>query len=106
MASAATGDGLGAREMRVSKVKKTSDEIHAGSNSAKERLHSIVSRIESLNDEKAAVAEDLADVYQEAKSAGYDTKVLRMLIRLRQQDPADVEEMEHLLDTYRNALGM
>jgi uncharacterized protein (UPF0335 family) len=49
---------------------------------------------------------DISDIYAEAKSAGFDVKVLRQLIRVRRQEPADVEEQESLLDVYRRALGM
>jgi uncharacterized protein (UPF0335 family) len=107
MAQAATtaNGGTTDREVRVSKVAKTSEEIQAGSNSAVEKLHSLVTRIERLNEEKAAVSMDIADLFVEAKSAGFDAKVLRMLIRLRGMDPAAVEEMEERLDTYRHALG-
>ena len=49
---------------------------------------------------------DIKDIYAEAKSAGFDVKVLRQLIRIRKQEPADVEEQETLFDVYRRALGM
>ena len=53
-----------------------------------------------------ALGSDIKDIYAEAKSAGFDVKVLRQLIRIRKQEPADVEEQETLLDVYRRALGM
>ena len=61
------------------------------------------------NDSKrsaSALGSDIKDIYAEAKSAGFDVKVLRQLIRIRKQEPADVEEQETLLDVYRRALGM
>jgi uncharacterized protein (UPF0335 family) len=72
---------------------------------AAERLRSIVDRIERLEEEKKALSSDIKDIFSEAKSAGFDTKVLRAVIRLRQQEPAEVEELETLLDLYRRALG-
>lgn len=71
-----------------------------------DRLRSLVDRIERLNGEKKALSEDVRDIYQEAKSAGYDTAVLRQLIRIRARNPQKVEEEEQLLDVYRHALGM
>ncbi len=73
---------------------------------AADRLRSIVERIERLEEERKALGGDIRDIYAEAKSAGFDVKVLRQLIRLRRQEPADVEEQETLLDVYRRALGM
>lgn len=73
---------------------------------AADRLRSIVERIERLEEERKALAGDIKDIYTEAKSAGFDVKVLRQLIRIRRQEPADVQEQETLLDVYRHALGM
>jgi uncharacterized protein (UPF0335 family) len=73
---------------------------------AADRLRSIVERIERLEEERKALSGDIRDIYAEAKSAGFDVKVLRQLIRIRRQEPADVEEQESLLDVYRRALGM
>jgi len=73
---------------------------------AADRLRSLVDRIERLEEERKALGSDIRDIYAEAKSAGFDVKVLRQLIRLRKQEPADVEEQETLLDVYRRALGM
>ncbi len=73
---------------------------------AGERLRTIVERIERLEEERKALAGDIKDIYVEAKSAGFDVKVLRQLIRIRRQEPAEVEEQETLLDVYRRAIGM
>ena len=73
---------------------------------AADRLRSIVERIERLEEERKALGGDIRDIYAEAKSAGFDVKVLRQLIRVRRQEPADVEEQETMLDVYRRALGM
>lgn len=73
---------------------------------AADRLRSIVDRIERLEEERKALGSDIKDIYAEAKSAGFDVKVLRQLIRIRKQEPAEVEEQETMLDVYRRALGM
>lgn len=75
-------------------------------NISADRLRSLVERIERLEEEKRAITGDIKDIYTEAKSAGFDPTVLRRLIKIRQQDPADIEEQETLLDVYRRALGM
>ena len=73
---------------------------------AADRLRSLVERIERLEEERKALGNDIKDIYAEAKSAGFDVKVLRQLIRLRRQEPAEIEEQASLLDVYRHALGM
>ncbi len=73
--------------------------------SAQERLRQIVARIERLEEEKAGLASDIKDVYAEAKSAGYDTKVLRKVISFRKQDRRARAEMEQVMDLYLAALG-
>ena len=73
---------------------------------AADRLRSITERIERLEEERKGLAGDIKDIYAEAKSAGFDVKVVRQVIRLRKQEPAEVEEQETLLDLYRRALGM
>lgn len=70
------------------------------------QLKSIVERIERLEEEKKAIADDIKDVYAEAKANGFDTKILRAIIRLRKQDPAEREEQEAILDLYKAALGI
>ncbi|MBC7801025.1 MAG: DUF2312 domain-containing protein [Gemmatimonadaceae bacterium] len=73
---------------------------------AADRLRSLIERIERLEEERKALGSDIKDIYAEAKSAGFDVKVLRQIISIRKQEPADVEEHETLLDVYRRALGM
>jgi uncharacterized protein (UPF0335 family) len=73
---------------------------------AADRLRSIIERIERLEEERKALGSDIKDIYSEAKSAGFDVKVIRAIIRIRKQEPAEVEEQESLLDVYRRALGM
>lgn len=75
-------------------------------NKAGEHLLSIIERVERLNEEKKALSSDIKDIFIEAKSAGYDVKVLKALIRLRKVSPAEIEEQETLLDVYRRAIGM
>lgn len=70
------------------------------------RLQSIVDRIERLEEEKAALAADIREIYTEAKSAGYDVKVLRQVIKTRKLDKAEREEQDALRETYMHALGM
>ena len=76
-----------------------------GHNVAAERLISIVERIEKLEEERKHLQEDLKDIYTEAKSAGFDVKVLRMVIASRKKDQAEWEEQQALLETYMRALG-
>ncbi|EFH12607.1 DUF2312 domain-containing protein [Pseudoroseomonas cervicalis] len=73
---------------------------------AADRLRSIIERVERLEEERKALADDIKDIFAEAKSAGFEVKVIRQIIRLRKQEPAEVEEQETLLDLYRRALGM
>jgi uncharacterized protein (UPF0335 family) len=78
----------------------------AQGNIAADRLRSLVDRIERMEEERKAISSDIKDIYVEAKSAGFDTKVLRALIAIRKKEAAEVEEQETLLDVYRRALGM
>lgn len=78
---------------------------HNSGDIAADRLRSIVERWERLDEEVRALRSDQKDIMQEAASAGFDKKVLRRLIAIRRQEPADVEEQETLLDVYRRALG-
>lgn len=71
-----------------------------------QRLRSFVERVERLEEEKAALAGDIREVYAEAKGAGFDVKVLRQVVRLRKLDKADRQQQEALLETYMRALDM
>ncbi len=73
---------------------------------AADRLRSLIERIERLEEERKALGSDIKDIYAEAKSAGFDVKIVRQLITLRKKEPAEIEEAETLLDLYRRALGM
>ena len=73
---------------------------------AAERLRSIIERIERLEEERKALGDDIKDIFSEAKSAGFDVKVIRQIISIRKKEPAEVEEQQSLLDLYMRALGM
>ena len=73
---------------------------------AADRLRSVVERIERLEEERKGLADNIKDIFAEAKSAGFDVKVVRQIISIRKKEPAEVEEQETLLDLYRRALGM
>jgi len=73
---------------------------------AADRLRSIIERVERLEEERKALSGDIKDIFSEAKSAGFDVKVIKQIISIRKREPADVEEQETLLDIYRRALGM
>ena len=70
------------------------------------QLRSLIERIERLEEEKAALTSDIREVYSEAKGNGFDTKIMRQVVRLRKLDKADRQEAEAVLDLYLSALGM
>ena len=71
-----------------------------------DQLRSFIERIEKLEQEKAALMETIRDVYSEAKGSGYDTKVMRQIVRLRKMEDQARREQEELLDLYKNAIGL
>ena len=73
---------------------------------AAEELKQFVERIERLEEEKKAIADDVRDVYAEAKGRGFDVKAIRSIVRLRAKEPQQREEEEAILELYQNALGM
>ncbi|MBI4184519.1 MAG: DUF2312 domain-containing protein [Proteobacteria bacterium] len=73
---------------------------------AAERLRSFIDRIERLEEEKAALSADVREIYAEAKGAGFDTKIMRQILRLRRMEAAARREQEELLSLYKGALGM
>ncbi|MBU1173802.1 MAG: DUF2312 domain-containing protein [Alphaproteobacteria bacterium] len=73
---------------------------------ARDQLRAFIERIERLEEEKKAIADDIKDIYAEAKGMGYDTKVLRQVVRIRKQDQHERAEQEAILDLYLHALGM
>ena len=73
---------------------------------AADQLRLFIERIERLEEEKKGMADDIKDVYSEAKSQGYDAKIMKQIVSLRKMDTADRQEMEAILDTYKAALGL
>lgn len=73
---------------------------------AVDRLRSLIERVERLNEEKAALESDIRDIFAEAKSAGFDVKIMREIIKLRKQNAAERDENDFLLETYRRALDL
>jgi len=82
-----------------------SSSIEILNSTAQGKLKSLVERIERLEEDRATVANDLKEVYAEAKGEGFDTKILRKVIRLRKQDSAKRQEEEALIDLYVSAIG-
>ena len=78
----------------------------SSANVSAEQLKLFIERIETLEEEKRGLAEDIKDVYAEAKSNGYDAKTMRSIVRLRRMDQNARQEMEALLETYKEALGL
>jgi uncharacterized protein (UPF0335 family) len=70
------------------------------------QLRSLIERIERLEEERAALSADIREVYSEAKGQGFDTKIMRQVVRLRKLDRADLQEQDAVLDLYLSALGM
>jgi uncharacterized protein (UPF0335 family) len=75
-------------------------------NIAADELRLLIERIERLEEEKKAIADDVKDVYGEAKARGYDTKTMRAIVRLRRMETHVRQEADALLETYRAALGL
>lgn len=71
-----------------------------------EQLMTIIERIEKLNEDTANIAADIKEIYSEAKSAGFDPKYIRQMIRLRKLDPDELDEQDELMKMYRGALGI
>lgn len=78
----------------------------AASGFAKEHLKSFITRIERLEEEKAALTADIGEVYKEARGQGFDVKIMRQVVRLRKLENADRQEQAAILDLYLSALGM
>ena len=84
----------------------TAPVIDSSQGVARDQLRTIVERIERLEEEKKAIADDIKDVYAEAKGNGFDVKTLRQVVRLRKVEAAERQEAEAMLDLYLSALGM
>jgi uncharacterized protein (UPF0335 family) len=81
-------------------ITETSQTVAAG------QLRAFIERIERLEEEKKTIADDIKEVFAEAKGTGFDTKAMRAIIRLRKKDQAERQEEESILDLYKAALGM
>ena len=73
---------------------------------AADRLRSFIERIERLEEDRAGLNADIREVLSEAKSAGFDARTIRQIVRLRKLDPSERQEQEHLLEVYRRAVGI
>ncbi len=73
---------------------------------AGKRLKSFIERIERLEEEKKGLADDVKDVYAEAKGVGFDAPTIRRIVKLRKMEPDKIREQDELLDLYRSAIGM
>lgn len=78
----------------------------ATNNAAADDLRNGIERIERLEEQKKGIADDITDVYAEYKAKGFDTKIMRDIVRLRKMQPHDRQEMQSILETYLAALGM
>jgi uncharacterized protein (UPF0335 family) len=81
-------------------ITETSQTVAAG------QLRAFIERIERLEEEKKTIADDIKEVFAEAKGTGFDTKAVRTIIRLRKKDQAELQEEEAIIDLYKAALGM
>lgn len=73
---------------------------------AADQLRLFIERVERLEEEKRDIADDVKDVYAEAKANGYDPKIMRMVVRLRRMETHSRQEQDAILETYRNAIGI
>ena len=96
----------GSEKEPVMDIVKEADEKNNVGGIAVDRLRSLIERIERLEEEKKALSGDIRDIFAEAKSAGFDVKIMREILKLRKMNAADRDEQEYLLDTYRKALDL
>ena len=89
----------------VTELKQDAESDDVGGVSGK-RLQSFFDRIERLEEEKAALAEDIKEVFGEAKAVGFDVKIMRRIMKLRKMDPEKRQEEDHLINLYMSAIGM
>jgi len=73
---------------------------------AADRLRQFIERIERLEEDRKGISGDIKEVYSEAKAVGFDPKIMRQIVKLRQMDNNELQEQEALIDTYKHALGM
>lgn len=77
-----------------------------GHNANDDRLRGLIERIERLEEERKGIADDIRDVYAEAKATGYDPKIMKIIVRYRKMRADDLREQEALVETYKTALDM
>jgi uncharacterized protein (UPF0335 family) len=92
--------------MATAAAAKEQEDEQPATRFAKDQLKAFVERVERLEEEKKTIADDIRDVYAEAKGNGFDVKALRTIVRMRKQDADERAEQETILDTYMHALGM
>ncbi|GLI20563.1 hypothetical protein XFLAVUS301_02370 [Xanthobacter flavus] len=97
-------DGLAAEPKETVQVAEDVSDSPAGF--AKEQLKSFIERIERLEEEKKAIADDIKDVFAEAKANGFDVKALRTILKIRKEDVDERKEHEAIVDLYMQALGI
>jgi uncharacterized protein (UPF0335 family) len=104
--SASTVDFEDENAAKASRDRQAADPDSEVGGIAADRLRSIIERIERIEEERKALGDDVKDIYAEAKSAGFDAKVIKQIIAERRKEPSEVEEQETLKDLYKRALGM
>ena len=97
---------MSADDTQTGNPRKGKEGMQGESNFAREQLRQLVERIERLEEEKKTIAEDIKEVYAEAKALGFDTRIMRKVISMRKRDPQEREEEEAMLALYLQALGM
>ena len=98
-------EGGGPRE-RAHERGAIGDNSHAKNGNADDRLRLLIERVERLEAEKKGIADDVKDVYAEARAVGYDAKIMRQIVRLRKMKPDDRREQDAILELYKDALGL
>lgn len=98
--------GIGHNSKAKDDTFDVSDEDLAAGNISVAQLRLFIERIERLEEEKKGIADDIKDVYAEAKGTGFDPKTMKTIVRLRKMEKSSRQEMEALLETYKAALGI
>lgn len=93
------------KEPKMDIIKEADEKNDVGGISA-DRLRSLIERVERLEEEKSGITSDIRDIYAEAKSAGFDVKIMRQIIKLRKMNAADRNNQECILELYKKALDL
>lgn len=93
-------------DTNVAEFRKSDDNVQDTGGVSGQRLKAFIERIERLEEEKAALAEDVKEIYAECKGVGFDVKIVRKVIRLRKMETEKRHEEEQLLDLYKSAIGL